>query len=79
MNRPKIIGHSESPVPFRSEMGGGPNDGMCFELVKVTLETGEETWAFTCNSMGGYFRQVFVPWHFGDDGFVAPTNFPDES
>jgi hypothetical protein len=77
MIRPKIISHEPSPTPFRSEMGGGPNDGMCFDLVRVQLESGDESWAFTCNAMPGYFRQVFVPWHFGDDGFVAPTDYKE--
>jgi len=43
---------------------GGANDGKEFRMVKAQMDDGSVCWFWACNTMPGYFRQVFVPWDF---------------
>lgn len=49
---------------------GGTNDGLKFTAVKVTLNNGEKTGAYICNSRPGFWKRVFVPFEMEHKNFT---------
>lgn len=61
---PKIVSFKPPEMGFSTGKRGGKDDGVEFTMVEAVLENGKTEYLFRCNTMDGFFKQVFIPYGF---------------
>lgn len=64
----KPVSHELGHVEISRD--GGAKDGMSFQLVNTQMDNGEVLGLWVCNTLPGYYKQVFVPWDFEHPSIV---------